>query len=219
MNTISAINNFYRHRKTFVLTFVLVIFYTVGIFGLSSAWREDFLSLSFFNLLLSFVILLISHKAHHFKFYLFVVVAFAIGMVAEWIGVHTGFLFGNYTYGESLGLKIWEVPLIIGINWVMLTIISASCVAHFQLKWWLKALLGALLMLVLDILIEPVAIQSDYWTWEGEIPIYNFVSWFLIALFLQGWYFKTNLAESNKVAMALYGIQITFFGILLITLT
>lgn len=210
---------FYREYKPYLLSLILLIFYTVGLFGINSSWREEFLTLSFFNLLLSFSVLLLARKKHTLNFYVFLVLAFFVGLTAEWIGVHTGLLFGNYTYGENLGPTWWGVPPIIGINWAMLTIISASCLAFLRWNWLIKAFLGALLMLILDILIEPVAIQIDFWTWDGEIPIYNFVSWFLIALFLQGWYFKTNLAEANKVAIVLYGLHLVFFGTLLITLS
>ena len=209
---------FYREHKPYLLSLMLLIFYTVGLFGINSSWREEFLSLSFFNLLLSFSVLLLAQKKHTINFYVFLVLAFVVGMTAEWIGVHTGRLFGSYTYGQNLGPTWWGVPPIIGINWAMLTIISASCVAFLRWNWLIKAFLGALLMLFLDLLIEPVAIQIDYWTWHGEIPIYNYVTWFLIALFLHGWYFKTNLAEPNKVAIVLYNLQVVFFGTLLITL-
>lgn len=211
--------SFFIKHKAVLLSLILIIFYTVGVFGLSTSWREEFLELSAYNLMLSFILLLLSHKAHRKDLYVFITGAFLIGLIAEWIGVHTGYLFGAYAYGESLGFKVWEVPLIIGINWVMLTMISASCVAFLPIKWYFKAFLGALLMLLLDLLIEPIAILSDYWTWEGDIPLYNFVSWFVIALLLQGWYFKANLAESNRVGMTLYVLQVLFFGILLITLT
>jgi putative membrane protein len=129
--------------------------------------------------------------------------------------VHTGYLFGDYTYGESLGIKLYDVPVIIGINWGMLAIISASIAQRFQMNKYLQALVASLFMLLLDVLIEPVAIVSDYWTWEGDvIPLFNFVCWFGVALVLQIVYFGLNLAEKNKVATALYAIQFLFFLIL-----
>ena len=205
--------------KAWILIGILIILYTVGLIGLSlEDYREDFLGLSFVNLLISFIILLLARYQHSLSFYVFVCFAFTIGMAAEWIGVHTGVLFGNYSYGESLGFKLFEVPLIIGVNWVMLTVMSTSIVAKLHLHWVLRACLSALLMLLLDIFIEPVAIVSDYWTWEGEIPLYNYMSWFIITLFLHLIYFGVNLAEKNKVATALYFIQLIFFIILIIRL-
>lgn len=205
--------------KAWLLIAVLIILHTVGLVGLSlEDYREDFLALSFVNLLISFIILLIARYQHSRQFYVFVLFAFLLGMAAEWIGVHTGLLFGNYSYGESLGYKLFGVPIIIGVNWVMLTIISTSIAAHLRANWVLKAVVSALLMLVLDLFIEPVAIVSDYWTWEGEIPLSNFVGWFIITLLLHLIYFRFKLAEKNKVAVALYCIQLLFFIILTIRL-
>lgn len=205
--------------KEGVLIALLIIFYSVGIFGLSTeAYREEFLSLTFFNLSLSFVILLFGRLKHTKSFYLFVAFTFFIGMSAELIGVHTSLLFGEYTYGESLGIKFFDVPIIIGVNWIMLTIISASVAQHLKSPWWIKALLATVLMLFLDILIEPVAIVSDYWTWQGEIPFSNYLTWFLITLFLHLIYFRFKLAEKNKVGVALYIIQFMFFLILNLTI-
>src|SRR5690554_2414507 len=102
-------------NKSLVLILVLMIFYLVGIIGLTSSYRDDFLPLSFMNLLISFVVLLFALKNHSLRFYLFVVIAFSIGMIAEWIGIHTGYLFGDYEYGASLGPLWYQVPFIIGI--------------------------------------------------------------------------------------------------------
>jgi len=202
--------------KQAILIGLLIIFYTVGIIGLSlESYRDEFLSLSFFNLALSFVLLLIGRHIHSMRFYAFILFAFVVGVGVELIGIHTGYLFGDYTYGESLGIKFYDVPVIIGINWGMLAIISASIAKHFQMNRYLQAIVAALFMLLLDVLIEPAAMVSDYWTWEGDvIPLFNFVCWFGVALLLQFVYFGLNLAEKNKVAVALYCIQFVFFVIL-----
>jgi len=204
---------FFRN-KTKVLVSLLIIFYTVGTIGLVSSFRETFLPLSFFNLLISFIILLLARFEHSKGFYIFVLVAFSIGMFSEWLGVHTGLIFGDYSYGENLGIKIGEVPLIIGVNWTMLVIISASLANTLVFAWYIKAIIASFLMLFLDFLIEPVAIVSDYWVWNGEIPLSNYITWFVITLILQLIYFYFRLVETNKVAISLYGIQVLFFLIL-----
>ena len=195
-----------------------MIFYLVGIVGLTSSYREDFLPLSFMNLVISFIVLFIASKNRGLRFYFFIFVGFSIGMIAEWLGVHTGLLFGNYVYGTNLGPLWYGVPLIIGVNWVMLTIISGSIAERLKIHWIFKAIVGTFLMLILDVLIEPVAIQSGYWIWSGDIPLSNFLGWFLIALVIQLVYFSLKLGEQNKVATVLYFINIVFFLILNIVL-
>ncbi|MGM0480132.1 MAG: carotenoid biosynthesis protein [Bacteroidota bacterium] len=203
---------FQRYKRILLIT-LLLIFYTVGTVGLLSEKRDAFLALSFLNLAISFVVLILSRMRHSWRFYAFCVFGFFLGMSAEWLGVHTGILFGDYHYGPNLGVHWWEVPVIIGVNWVMLTIITAAVVKRLKYHWLLKALLATLLMLALDLLIEPVAIESDYWTWDGAIPISNFIGWFLVALLLQMLYFGSRLNEPNKVAVVLFFIQVVFFTV------
>lgn len=202
-------------NKTVFLILFLVIFYSVGTTGLLLPnYREQFLDLSFLNLILSFVVVLLARVKDHQQFHLFLFLAFMVGMTAEWIGTKTGLLFGNYSYGANLGPKLWGVPLVIGFNWGILVVTSASIVNRIKSSILTKSALAAALMTLLDVLMEPVAIQSDYWTWVGEIPLYNYICWFIISLPLHYIYFKTNLVESNKVYTALFLILTTFFIIL-----
>lgn len=205
-------------NKSFLLIAILVIFYTVGIVGLLlPAYHDYFLSLSFFNLMLSFGIVLLARKSKISRFLLFMLVCISYGFIAELIGTKTGLLFGDYSYGASLGYKMYGVPLVIGVNWSLLIVSSASLVSRIKTTFLVRSALAALLMTFLDVLIEPVAIESDFWDWtHGSIPIYNYISWFFVALPIIYAYFKLNLAETNKVFNALFILMILFFTILLI---
>jgi len=44
---------------------------------------------------------------------------FWTGMAVEWIGVHTGSLFGDYYYGINMGFKLDGIPYLIGSNWAV----------------------------------------------------------------------------------------------------
>lgn len=200
-------------RREIILSGILVIFYTVGIIGTHiSTYKDSFFSLSYFNLLLSFVILILSRKDKSLRFFGFLGFAFFIGMIAEWIGIHTGLLFGNYSYGKNLGMKIFEVPLVIGINWAMLTVVTASIVNRLKIKTHYKIVMSSFAMTLFDVLMEPVAVRSDFWTWHnGIIPFYNYVCWFLISLGLQAIYYRLKLLESNKVHDILFFCMVIFF--------
>ena len=85
----------YRKKKEVILIATILIFYTVGIIGMSiPAEREYFASLSYLNLLLSFALIILGRKTQTLRFLGFLVFCFIIGFVAELIGVHTRFLFG-----------------------------------------------------------------------------------------------------------------------------
>ncbi|MFM7007097.1 MAG: carotenoid biosynthesis protein [Flavobacteriales bacterium] len=196
------------------------IFYLVGIIGMSiGPYKSFFVGLSFFHLLLSFGILLLGRHKQSSTLWLFIGCAFAIGMLVEWIGVHTGLLFGTYKYGAVLGPKVASVPLIIGVNWAMLSIVSAALLATLKLNFWLEVVVSALLMVFLDFLMEPVAIKLGFWNWKnGVIPFYNYVCWFATALLIQFIYRKWRLNEANNVAVALFIYLTIFFTFLTIRL-
>lgn len=214
---IKRVHIFWEAQKTWILIAILVIFHLVGLVGLlSDAYRDSFLKLSFMNLALSFVVLLLSRKRNVKPFYWFLIICFFTGMIAEMIGIHTGILFGEYYYGENLGAKVNGVPFIIGINWGILSLGACSVVSRFfNVNLLLSVFLSALIMTLLDVLIEPVAIQSDYWHWKTpSIPLKNYLSWFFISVPLHYLYFKWKLDEQNKVSIALFFIMVAFFLIL-----
>ena len=192
------------------------VFYLVGIVGMYfPTYRSFFVNLSFFHLLLSFLVLLLSRSSYGIKFWGFICIAFFTGMLAEWIGVHTGLLFGDYKYGPVLGPKLYDVPIIIGFNWAMLSIVSAALLNKLKINFYLEVFFAAILMVFLDFLMEPVAIKLHFWNWKNDlIPLYNYVCWLLVSLVIQFAYRKWRLNESNNVAVALFFYITVFFSIL-----
>jgi putative membrane protein len=205
--------NLASHRN---LILVLVILHLVGVVGiLIPQTRSLVLSLSAINLFLGFIVILLSERKNLTGILVFSLIAFLIGYGSELIGVHTGALFGNYWYGANLGLKLMEVPLIIGINWGVLAITSASLTQKFINNIYIKIGVNSLLMVFFDFIMEPVAMKSDFWSWENDvIPIYNYVCWFFVALILQAIYLNFFKNRTNKVLNALFLIQLLFFTIL-----
>ena len=191
-----------------------IMFYSVGVVGISlKSFRELFLPFSWGILLLSFLALMFYIKAKEKRFYFFVVFCFFIGMIAEIIGVQTGLLFGDYYYGTNLGFKVFGVPLIIGVNWIILLICSASFSTKIKHQI-LRVFVSATLMVLMDYIMEPVAVDLSFWTWQGDIPIYNFICWFILSLFLHFIYDVLNFNTSNKYARFLFCILALFFIIL-----
>jgi len=200
---------------------ILLILYTVGIVGILLPIHERFIYLTPFNLLVSLGIMLYFHPHWKSATYWYLVIAYVWGFMAELLGVQTGLLFGDYAYGGVLGPKVWGTPLMIGINWMMLGyaagILSNTLLG--PLHWVLRGTLAALLMVGLDVLIEPVAIAYDFWSWGGgSIPLSNYVGWFLVAFPLECFFAYYHRATRNKVAISLFVLQVLFFGILALTL-
>lgn len=202
-------------KKTY-LQVIILIFYAVGTVGiLYSQTKPLFLKLTVFHLLLSFIIIALGREQRKKDFLIFLLISFFIGFFVEWIGIHTGFLFGDYAYGENLGLKLFGVPLIIGCNWGIV-VVSAAAIANriFKNKKWVP-LIAALLMVLLDVFMEPVAMKSDFWSWKNDtIPFYNYICWALLGLLLQLAYQRNRLWEENKVNDTLFITMLVFFIIL-----
>jgi len=134
--------------------------------------------------------------------------------------VNKGTLFGRYYYGNALGIKILDTPILIGLNWLILVYCTSAIVNHFAKKKITRIFLGALLMVAYDVLLEYVAPAMDMWSWETRYPgIRNFVMWFLTALVFHVLFQLLDLKIENKPARYLFLIQILFFcGIVLSTL-
>ncbi|MFD2999901.1 carotenoid biosynthesis protein [Pontibacter toksunensis] len=203
----------YRKYALSAAVAVLVIFHGVGLWGLLfSGEPEYFQQLTPMNLLLTNALLFSFHRHWNAAFVIFAVVVFCVGFLSEVLGVHTGLLFGNYTYGATLGLKLWEVPLLIGLNWLMLVYTTGLISNTLKLHWLVKALIGTMLMVLLDYFIEPVAMEYDFWSWQGgSIPVSNYVGWFGVAFLLQLYFQKASFFKGNRLAPYVYLVQLVFF--------
>jgi putative membrane protein len=150
------------------------------------------------------------------KIMLFALISFIIGFAAEYIGVHTGFLFGHYRYGQTLGTKLFEIPLMIGVNWFLLIYAVGVTLQRSRLKNILvRVLSGAIILTLLDVLIEPIAIHFDYWHWlDGGIPFKNYVCWFMLTAILLFIFEQFKFKRQSIVAPALLIAQFVFFAIL-----
>ena len=204
-----------KNQGVFLIA-ILIIFHMVGLIGIMLPdFKQLILSLSFLNLLLAFTVILLAENENKLLLISFLSIAFIIGISVELIGVHTGMLFGDYSYGANLGPKLWGVPLVIGINWGVLSITTASITQKINLPVYFKIIVNAFLLVLFDFVMEPVAMKSDFWSWKNdEIPLFNYVCWFFVALILQLIYHWIRKPKSNKVFNALFVIQLLFFIIL-----
>ena len=191
------------------------IIYLVGMIGFFTPFlRPVFLSMSGLILYLTTIGVILSSRQKG-KLLLFLSIAFCIGFTSEVIGVQTGILFGDYSYGTNLGFKLLGVPIVIGLLWGVLAVSSASFLAQFPVLKKQAPFLAALLMLGIDYIMEPVAIASDFWNWNGTIvPLWNYICWFIIAWVLQIILKRGTLAESNKVFNLVFIILTIFFSLL-----
>ena len=224
-----------RNNKLFSLQnialFIVLLFHVSGAIGILCTPNKDwFIQNTQLNLLIMAALLIITQPQKNLAFFLFFVIAFVTGFAVEWIGVNTGYLFGSYQYGNVLGIKYGNVPLLIGINWFI--IIYCTGVISQKLHNWSNKQLeamqaavnpsvqlisfitdGALLTTFFDYVMEPVAVKLGFWQWagNGDIPFYNYTCWLVISVLLLTVFKLLPFEKNNRLAVHLFIIQLLFF--------
>jgi putative membrane protein len=209
--------NVLKNKKNLYSAIFLLIIYTVGVIGLNSSFKDLFLALTPLNLLISVAFIYINQKENNKSLLIASILIYSLGFIVELIGVKTGLVFGEYSYGNTLGWKLFDIPLIIGLNWLML-VFSVGCILNSaNLSFVVKSIIGAFMLVLLDYLIEPIAIKFDFWTWQnGIIPFKNYVAWFIFSFLFLMIFYNFQFNKNNSIAKLLYFVQILFFGVLTI---
>lgn len=218
---------FERLAPKFWISASIALLFNMGGILAFLLWGKSLLSsLSALNLLVMGILVFINHERISKKFVIIFLSILLIGFTAEIIGVNTGIIFGDYQYSDVLGIAIFGVPLIIGLNWAVVVlgahalaqlIVSSKFWPAVLKKTWLSLILAAGLATLFDYLLEPVAIYLNFWQWEaGVIPMLNYISWFgvsLVALLLVE---RFNTGENKMAAIVLLAQTIFLVGITLL---
>lgn len=147
---------------------------------------------------------------------LFGIAGYLITWLSEFSSIHNGIPYGHYFYMEETRnreLWVWGVPFMDSLSYVFLAYASFSmallaisplrivngAIRILETKKIRHSLgvtfLGAILMLYLDVIIDPVALRGDKWFLgkiygypeEGiyfGVPVANFIGWFLVGFIL-----------------------------------
>jgi len=204
--------------KEKITLFFIALFYIIGAFlSTSNNLNFRFFEYSFFVILFNFLIVIIFQKnKFNKKFLLFFILFYLFFFFIEVLGVKTGKIFGSYFYGKSLGFKIFETPVIIGLNWILLIYLTFAFSELFKISDKFKIILGSFLMLFYDFILEKVAPLMDLWFWEGNsVPFLNYFSWFILGLISHSIlrFFKFEI--KNIFAVFIYFLHIIFYLIIL----
>ena len=206
---------------------VIAVFYLVGVFGhYSSITREFMLLLTPWFLLVAGLVVVVPYwRQTGGAGRLWVVATYLVTFSLEAIGVATGSVFGAYEYGTVLGFHLFEVPMIIGFNWVLVILGFLRGSQHLFIRSKVaerrsvrlaagiaSVAVPAAAALIFDYIMEPVAIRLDYWTWtDGYIPLRNYAAWFLIALGASTLFRLLRITFTSLLPLYYGVIQILFF--------
>ena len=123
----------------------------------------------------------------------FVIISIFIGIFIEIIGTKTGLIFGGkYEFNLKLspGPSISGIPLIIPLSWSGLIymiinyceLVLGGSFYFFPNQNITLLLLPSILMVLLDLVLDPIAVDEKRWGWRKSgtyygVPLLNFVGW------------------------------------------
>lgn len=196
---------------------IIVIFFSVGAIGMLVPYSSHlFVPLTPFALIGSLVLLLWYQPGYNLKtIAVFAFIALA-GYWVEVLGVNTGLVFGNYKYGNTLGLKFFETPLMLGVNWLLMIYLTSSITEKFRFPVLLQILFASMLMLVYDFVLEIVAPRMDMWSFDGgHVPFSNYLTWFVLSIIFHSIIRLAKVRTKNPMAVTMYIVHLIFFLLLL----
>jgi bisanhydrobacterioruberin hydratase len=193
----------------------VVITHLVGVAGFLSPYRDYFIMITPLHLLISTGLLIANQLDRNKNFYTAAIVAYLVGFWIEVAGINTGLIFGDYAYDTALGYKVFDTPLMIGVNWMMLIISIGAVFSRLNTNWFVKSIVSAIAMTALDYLIEPVAIVYDFWHWNSDsVPFQNYLAWLITSFVLFAIYYRLRFDKDNPLGVVILAMQIAFFGLL-----
>jgi putative membrane protein len=106
-------------------------------------------------------------------------------IVLESFAVATGIPYGRFVYGEKIGAKVLGlVPWTVPFAWSPLLLASMTIARRWSSQPLAMSVLSGLVLVLIDIVLDPAAVAQQFWTWEHpgvfyQVPISNFAGWFL----------------------------------------
>lgn len=200
--------------------YILPIMYGagVGLFAIEDLRWLFNLTTPLVLMMLNIYVVLRANTDKKINLYLLTLIIF--GFLVEAIGVSTGLLFGSYDYGNNIGPKLLDVPIIIAFNWAVVVAsgiaISNTFLRSLNLGIKYLPLLSIVTVVAFDYIMEPATVTLGYWAWEGGIiPITNYVTWGAFTLCATLLYMKMRLnfhsRENFRSASLNFLYQTIFF--------
>ncbi len=205
--------------KTFANLSIIIIsvFYVVGLIGISFSSNEQwFVNQTPWLILTGGGLLFLNHRQWSLHIVFLMLGVFLVGFATEAVGVNTGKIFGHYSYGDTLGVQFFDTPVLIGLNWLVLVYCVYIIFQPLKITLSLKALLGAFVLTVFDLNMEPIAIRMGMWSWDFiDVPVSNYFTWFVISAAMLLAFYKIDKEKSSNIFAAYYFIfQLLFFFLL-----
>lgn len=119
-----------------------------------------------------------------------VVVAGGGGLVAEAVGVASGWPFGGYAYTGSLGLEVVGVPVVVPLAWVMMAWPALVVARTLAVRAPSVVAVGACALTAWDVFLDPQMVAAGHWVWFHPspslplipgVPVTNYLGWLVVS--------------------------------------
>jgi bisanhydrobacterioruberin hydratase len=115
-------------------------------------------------------------------------------LLLESSAIHTGFPYGEFIYNDLLGEKVfgltpwtvafaWPPILLLAYTFARAIVPNDKIIVGFSKGLRITGL-TALLAMLIDLVLDPAAVQLGFWAWEEPgfyygVPVVNFVGWLI----------------------------------------
>ena len=197
------------------VAFVLVISILAGIGMRYTALQPYLYILAPWTMALNAICLIGFDGSRRYKYVLFVIGVLVIGYGFSLCNAYFGLPYGGIEYGVTLGPLLRGAPVMMGVVWLVLVLESACFARLLFNNRWVATLLGTLLIVGIDLLVEPVAAAHALWVWaDGTPPLHNYFAWGLIAFLFQYGYHTLEIKQGTRVSVYLLVAKTIFIIIL-----
>ncbi len=109
----------------------------------------------------------------------------AFACAIETIGIITGFPYGEFTYSNALGAKLFgTTPFPVFFAWSPLVFGSLALAQITTKKITSQFLLALALLITTDLILDPGSVALGFWTWKNPgayygVPLINYLGWII----------------------------------------
>ena len=104
--------------------------------------------------------------------------------IIEYVGMQTGWPYGYFSYGVSLGPMVFGVPVALPLLFLPLVLNAylLGLLLFPSMKRWRRVVVTALFVVAMDVVLDPAAVELGFWSYVGshwfhEVPLKNFLGW------------------------------------------
>ncbi|MCG5433311.1 carotenoid biosynthesis protein [Mycobacterium sp. MYCO198283] len=137
------------------------------------------------------------------------------GLLAEAVGVATGWPFGAYSYTGTLGPELVGVPIVVPMAWAMMAWPALVVARTLAVRTPAVVAVGAAALTAWDVFLDPQMVDAGHWRWFDPqpalplvpgIPLTNFAGWLLVSALVIALLHRTlpDTGRPSAPAAALY---------------